>query len=174
MEEAAAPVRACMGSTCGVCAVAVPQRDVHGERGLCSRKGCIRGCRCSSLVPLKDTCYGALRLPWVVALVQSHHPYVAPSIASHVCISLNRITLVLFLQWRYVFDVPDEEGENLVKPSLAFCKAVDNEDEYDQIDEMASRSLGGHPPRDTLPDRRMEVAPSFMPYGVHGRIVIVD
>eukprot|EP00884_Botryococcus_braunii_P016542 jgi/Botrbrau1/3571/Bobra.0078s0028.2 len=54
-------------------------------------------------------------------------------------------------------DLEEDDMDNLVKPSLAFCKALDNEEEYDQIDEMASRSLGGYPRQDTLPDRRMEV-----------------
>lgn len=80
----------------------------------------------------KDTSSGGLCFPSMVALFETHN----------------------------VFLITEEEDENLVKPSLAFCKALDNEEEYDQIDEMASRSLGGHPPRDTLPDRRMEVCPT--------------
>ncbi len=49
-----------------------------------------------------------------------------------------------------------------MKPSVSFCKALDNEEEYDQTDAIASTSLGRFGcVVDAKPDRNMEVGLFF-------------
>lgn len=51
----------------------------------------------------------------------------------------------------------DQQG-NIVQPSLAFCQALDNEQEYDEIDAVAGTSLRGiTDPSDMKPNRFTEV-----------------
>lgn len=51
----------------------------------------------------------------------------------------------------------DRQG-NIVQPSLAFCQALDNEQEYDEADAVAGTSLRGHAdPGDIKPNRFTEV-----------------
>ena len=51
----------------------------------------------------------------------------------------------------------DQQG-NIVQPSLAFCQALDREQEYDDIDAVAGTSLrGSADPADSKPDRFTEV-----------------
>jgi len=51
----------------------------------------------------------------------------------------------------------DKQG-NIIQPSLAFCQALDNEQEYDDVDAVAGTSLRGHSdPADTKPNRLTEV-----------------
>lgn len=55
----------------------------------------------------------------------------------------------------------DRQG-NIVQPSLAFCQALDNEQEYDEADAVAGTSLRGHAdPGDIKPNRFTEVCPLF-------------
>ncbi|KAL3142675.1 hypothetical protein ABBQ38_002981 [Trebouxia sp. C0009 RCD-2024] len=51
----------------------------------------------------------------------------------------------------------DQQG-NIVQPSLAFCQALDNEQEYDEVDAVAGTSLRGvADPADLKPSRFTEV-----------------
>ena len=51
----------------------------------------------------------------------------------------------------------DQQG-NIVQPSLAFCQALDREQEYDDIDAVAGTSLGASAdPADSKPSRLTEV-----------------
>ena len=56
----------------------------------------------------------------------------------------------------------DQQG-NIVQPSLAFCQALDNEQEYDEVDDVAGTSLRGTAdPADTKPNRFTEVCALHM------------
>lgn len=47
---------------------------------------------------------------------------------------------------------------NVIQPSLAFCQALDNEQEYDDVDAVAGTSLrGDSDPADMMPSRLTEV-----------------
>ena len=51
----------------------------------------------------------------------------------------------------------DQQG-NIIQPSLAFCQALDNEQEYDDVDAVAGTSLQGFAdPADTKPNPSTEV-----------------
>lgn len=51
----------------------------------------------------------------------------------------------------------DQQG-NIVQPSLAFCQALDNEQEYDEVDAVAGTSLRGvADPADIKPSLFTEV-----------------
>lgn len=51
----------------------------------------------------------------------------------------------------------DDQG-NIIQPSLAFCQALDNEQEYDEADAVAGTSLRGFSdPADKMPNRSTEV-----------------
>ena len=53
----------------------------------------------------------------------------------------------------------DQQG-NVVQPSHAFCRALDNEQEYDEADAIAGTSLRGTAdPADLKPHRLTEVKP---------------
>ena len=57
----------------------------------------------------------------------------------------------------------DDQG-NIIQPSLAFCQALDNEQEYDEADAVAGTSLRGFSdPADKMPNRLTEVC-SSSPY----------
>ena len=50
----------------------------------------------------------------------------------------------------------DDQG-NIIQPSLAFCQALDNEQEYDEADAVAGTSLRGvSDPADRMPNRLTE------------------
>ena len=51
----------------------------------------------------------------------------------------------------------DQQG-NIIQPSLAFCQALDNEQEYDDVDAVAGTTLRGVcDPADVKPSRLTEV-----------------
>ena len=51
----------------------------------------------------------------------------------------------------------DQQG-NIIQPSLAFCQALDNEQEYDDVDAVAGTTLRGvSDPADVKPSRLTEV-----------------
>ena len=51
----------------------------------------------------------------------------------------------------------DQQG-NIIQPSLAFCQALDNEQEHDDVDAVAGTTLRGvSDPADVKPSRSTEV-----------------
>ena len=60
----------------------------------------------------------------------------------------------------------DHQG-NIVQPSLAFCQALDNEQEYDDVDAVAGTSLRSFAdPADSKPNRFTEVYNDSAPWSV--------
>ncbi|KAL4426111.1 hypothetical protein ABPG77_002697 [Micractinium sp. CCAP 211/92] len=63
-------------------------------------------------------------------------------------------------------DEPDAEG---FRPSTAFCRALDAEEEYNEIDEMATGMIARRQGSDVLPPRHMQV-PDDSPFEEHIRL----
>lgn len=113
-------------------------------------QGCRCCCRCcgsaGSCWPAAALPRNQLRLPQVGAgnLARQRHRVISPASP---CRPLQGLAMDLATE-----DEPDEEG---FRPSTAFCRALDREEEYTDVDELATGTYRSG--REALPPRSMEV-----------------